>query len=66
MLKTSYLCVSRIPSDINECSMFNFLCVNGICENLIGNYRCLCNKGFRPDSSGGNCSGDVTYFQTEY
>ena len=52
-----YLLNKSRLSDINECTIFNNLCVNGMCENLIGNYRCLCNNGFRPDASGGNCSG---------
>ena len=43
--------------DINECEMFRNLCVNGRCENVFGMFRCICNKGFELDDTGGNCTG---------
>lgn len=30
-------------------------CPNGRCINAMGSYRCLCNNGFRVDSSGSQC-----------
>lgn len=42
--------------DINECQMFNNLCLNGHCENIFGMFRCECNEGYKPDGSGGNCT----------
>ncbi|KAF3821503.1 hypothetical protein GH733_009545 [Mirounga leonina] len=41
--------------DINECALDPDICANGICENLRGSYRCNCNSGYEPDSSGRNC-----------
>ncbi|NXL38984.1 FBN2 protein, partial [Glaucidium brasilianum] len=41
--------------DINECALDPDICTNGICENLRGSYRCNCNSGYEPDSSGRNC-----------
>lgn len=39
--------------DINECQIFNNLCVFGKCENLQGMFKCECNPGYQVDSSGG-------------
>uniref|UniRef100_A0A8C8BQ30 Fibrillin-2 n=1 Tax=Otus sunia TaxID=257818 RepID=A0A8C8BQ30_9STRI len=41
--------------DINECALDPDICTNGICENLRGSYRCNCNSGYEPNSSGRNC-----------
>lgn len=45
--------------DIDECSYFSNLCINGECENTLGMFRCRCNQGFKQDVSGGNCTGKV-------
>ncbi|GFR96680.1 signal peptide, CUB and EGF-like domain-containing protein 2, partial [Elysia marginata] len=38
------------PLNINECTEGTDDCgENAFCENLIGSYRCICNKGFRGD-----------------
>ena len=42
--------------DIDECLMFSNLCVFGQCENIYGMFRCICDKGFQLDESGGNCT----------
>ncbi|XP_071501953.1 fibrillin-1-like [Diadema antillarum] len=42
--------------NINECTLFNNLCVNGICEDLTGNFRCKCNPGFQVTSDGKSCT----------
>uniref|UniRef100_A0A671YW41 Fibrillin 2b n=1 Tax=Sparus aurata TaxID=8175 RepID=A0A671YW41_SPAAU len=47
-------CPSR-NSDINECALDPDICQNGICENLRGSYRCICNIGYESDTSGKNC-----------
>lgn len=39
--------------DINECHMFNNLCVFGNCENIFGTFRCECNEGYQLDNTGG-------------
>ncbi|KAM6963384.1 fibrillin-2b isoform 6-T6 [Aplochiton taeniatus] len=41
--------------DINECALDPDICQNGMCENLRGSYRCICNIGYESDSSGKNC-----------
>ena len=42
--------------DIDECQMFSNLCVFGRCENIYGMFRCICDKGYTLDESGGNCT----------
>lgn len=42
--------------DINECDMFNNLCVYGRCENVFGMFQCECDDGYKLDGSGGNCT----------
>ncbi|XP_048832997.1 fibrillin-2b isoform X7 [Brienomyrus brachyistius] len=41
--------------DINECALNPEICANGMCENLRGSFRCICNIGYESDSSGKNC-----------
>ncbi|XP_030833292.1 fibrillin-2 isoform X4 [Strongylocentrotus purpuratus] len=41
--------------NINECTLFNNLCDNGVCEDLTGNYKCRCNSGFQPQADGKEC-----------
>uniref|UniRef100_UPI00358F92B7 fibrillin-2-like n=1 Tax=Myxine glutinosa TaxID=7769 RepID=UPI00358F92B7 len=41
--------------DINECSLDPDICPNGMCENLRGGYRCVCNTGYEADISGRRC-----------
>lgn len=49
--------MSRCLPDINECALDPDICQNGICENLRGSYRCICNIGYESDTSGKNCVG---------
>ncbi|XP_029430269.1 fibrillin-1 [Rhinatrema bivittatum] len=42
-------------SDINECALDPDICPNGICENLRGTYKCICNSGYEVDTSGKHC-----------
>lgn len=44
-------------ADINECALDPDICPNGICENLRGTYKCICNSGYEVDSTGKNCIG---------
>lgn len=53
--------LSTFNADINECALDPDICANGICENLRGSYRCNCNSGYEPDSSGRNCIGKLLY-----
>lgn len=45
-------------ADINECALDPDICPNGICENLRGTYKCICNSGYEVDSTGKNCVGE--------
>nr|XP_033775586.1 fibrillin-1 isoform X2 [Geotrypetes seraphini] len=42
-------------NDINECALDPDICPNGICENLRGTYKCICNSGYEVDISGKHC-----------
>ena len=44
-------------ADLDECEMFDNLCVNGICENVRGRFNCICDNGYTLDNNGGNCTG---------
>lgn len=44
-------------SDINECALDPDICPNGICENLRGTFKCVCNSGYEVDTSGKSCNG---------
>jgi len=46
-------------ADIDECDMFNNLCVNGQCENVMGYFQCSCAPGYKLDSTAGNCTGTL-------
>ncbi|XP_043193529.1 fibrillin-2-like isoform X1 [Amphibalanus amphitrite] len=42
-------------SDIDECRTIPGLCQNGRCINTLGSYRCMCNRGYKPDHTGMHC-----------
>ena len=42
---------------MNVNCLFPNLCVNVVCDNGYGMFRCNCKPGFQPDSTGGNCTG---------
>ncbi|KAI2642446.1 Fibrillin-2 [Labeo rohita] len=42
-------------TDINECALDPEICSNGVCENLRGSFRCVCNGGYENDQTGRNC-----------
>lgn len=43
--------------DINECALDPDICPNGICENLRGTFKCVCNSGYEVDTTGKSCNG---------
>ncbi|KAK2087254.1 hypothetical protein P7K49_033161 [Saguinus oedipus] len=45
-------------TDINECALDPEVCANGMCENLRGSYRCICNLGYEAGASGKDCTGE--------
>lgn len=53
--------IFQIFSDINECALDPDICQNGMCENLRGSYRCICNIGYESDTSGKNCVGESVF-----
>ncbi|WAR00910.1 FBN1-like protein [Mya arenaria] len=44
-------------NDIDECRVLANVCQNGRCLNTMGSYRCICNNGYKPDTSGSQCIG---------
>lgn len=52
--------------DINECHMFNNLCVFGNCENIFGTFRCECNEGYQLDNTGGKRSDIRLIFLSKF
>ena len=40
--------------DIDECKTLPGLCENGQCVNTLGSYRCICDRGFKPDPASSN------------
>ena len=52
----NYILLSFVHADINECDTGSHTChANATCNNTLGSYDCLCNKGF--DGDGVSCSG---------
>lgn len=45
-------------ADINECALDPNVCTNGMCENLRGSYRCVCNLGYEAGAAGKQCVGE--------
>lgn len=52
---SSGLGMMLVGSDINECVLDFDICLNGICENFCGIYKCICNLGYEVDLIGKNC-----------
>lgn len=45
----------KIP-DYNECERTG-MCTHGVCVNLNGGYKCVCNTGFTSSSDSRTCLG---------
>ncbi|XP_018418411.1 PREDICTED: fibrillin-1 isoform X2 [Nanorana parkeri] len=48
--------ITSTGTDINECALDPDICPNGICENLRGTYKCVCNSGYEVDTTGKSCN----------
>uniref|UniRef100_A0A2K6DVG1 Fibrillin 3 n=1 Tax=Macaca nemestrina TaxID=9545 RepID=A0A2K6DVG1_MACNE len=55
-LCSSGLGITTDGRDINECALDPEVCANGVCENLRGSYRCICNLGYEAGASGKECT----------
>ena len=47
-----------ITLDIDECQQSG-KCKNGRCVNELGNFRCVCDRGFTASADGKACVGTV-------
>ncbi|XP_058393999.1 fibrillin-3 [Diceros bicornis minor] len=54
-LCSSGLGITADGRDINECALNPDVCANGVCENLRGSYRCVCNLGYEAGAAGKEC-----------
>jgi len=50
-----YLCFCF--SDIDECSRTSGICSNGVCENMMGTYQCVCDDGYQQTGQKSHCEG---------
>ncbi|UYV63503.1 FBN1 [Cordylochernes scorpioides] len=53
-----FACHPGVPdavTDVDECILMPNLCQNGRCINTQGSYRCVCNRGYKPDDSNTHC-----------
>lgn len=41
--------------DIDECSRTSGICSNGVCENMMGTYQCVCNEGYQQSDLKSHC-----------
>lgn len=54
-----YQCISTfLHSEINECTKFPGLCVNGRCKDTSDGFECDCKPGYAIDNFGTNCTGE--------
>lgn len=44
--------------DIDECSRTSGICSNGVCENMMGTYQCVCDDGYRQTDQKFYCEGN--------
>jgi len=56
-----YLCFCF--SDIDECSRTSGICSNGVCENMMGTYQCVCDDGYQQTGQKSHCEGKCVLFR---
>lgn len=54
---------SSRPSDHDECATTN-MCLNGMCINEDGSFKCICKPGFALAPNGRYCTGTLDLFST--
>ena len=59
-----FSCFDCSCTDIDECRLYSDLCENGQCTNTVGSYRCVCNHGYRPDSTASRCLGKYRSYRS--
>lgn len=45
--------------DIDECSRTSGICSNGVCENMMGTYQCVCDDGYQQSGAQGSHCEDL-------
>ena len=46
-------------ADVDECALNGTVCgPHGFCENAVGSFRCLCDRGFQESPDGLGCVGE--------
>uniref|UniRef100_A0A8C2GKQ6 Fibrillin 2a n=1 Tax=Cyprinus carpio TaxID=7962 RepID=A0A8C2GKQ6_CYPCA len=45
-----------VYKDVNECKVYQSICIHGKCRNTIGSFRCRCDSGFALDTNEQNCT----------
>ena len=55
------VCVVLSLSDLDECRNDPDICLNGICRNTEGSYKCFCEDGYTLSQSGEFCVGKFMY-----
>lgn len=48
--------------DIDECSRTSGICSNGVCENMMGTYQCVCDTGYQQTDQKSHCEGMKSFF----
>lgn len=61
ILKKVFICIQKLYNclilDIDECSRTSGICSNGVCENMMGTYQCVCDDGYQQTGLKLHCEG---------
>lgn len=56
-MKFQINCLYFCFPDIDECSRTSGICSNGVCENMMGTYQCVCDDGYQQTGQKSHCEG---------